>query len=58
MGCQIKITTTRKKLYRNDYTRDSWSVIRKCAVGSNEICELICVLIQKKRKDDLDDEEK
>ena len=51
MSRSIIVETSRKKLYRKVYTRDSISVSESPDVSTAEMCEFILNLIEKNRKD-------
>ncbi len=58
MSCIIKIDTSRKKLYKRVYTRDSVSVEESPDVSAAEMCEYILGLIEKNRKECANNEQK
>lgn len=51
MSCIIKVETSRKKLYKKVFSRDSVSVDESPDISTAEMCEYILNLIEKNRKD-------
>ena len=56
MGCKVRIITSRSKLLKKNYHRDSYEVLEKIDVGSRELNELLTTLVNYESEDELNDE--